>query len=209
MSSDPRGRGRPDASDASGTSLTPATPASAGDTADSGDTDETVDAVDAVEAERDALARARKAARDKGFRPGMKPTKRRLPPIQQSRSGAGADARDPSLLGDQLDRLLDERGWVADVTVGGVIGRWAEIVGPDIAAHVAPVTFDGTILAVKADSTAWATQMRLLTSQVLGRIDAEVGPGIVTELVVHGPAAPSWVKGKFRVKGRGPRDTYG
>lgn len=71
------------------------------------------------------------------------------------------------------------------------------------------MTFDGTILAVKADSTAWATQMRLLTSQVLGRIDAEVGPGIVTELVVHGPAAPSWVKGKLRVKGRGPRDTYG
>ena len=164
---------------------------------------------DPVEAERDALARARKAARDKGFRPGMKPSKRRRPPIQQHRSGADTDARDPSLLGDQLDRLLDERGWQADVTVGGVIGRWADIVGPDIATHVAPVAFDGTILAVKADSTAWATQMRLLTSMVLGRIEAEVGAGIVTELVVHGPAAPSWVKGKLRVKGQGPRDTYG
>lgn len=57
--------------------------------------------------------------------------------------------------------------------------------------------------------TAWATQMRLLTSMVLGRIEAEVGAGIVTELVVKGPHAPSWVKGKLRVKGQGPRDTYG
>ena len=29
------------------------------------------------------------------------------------------------------------------------------------------------------------------------------------QLHVHGPVAPSWAKGPKRVRGRGPRDTYG
>ena len=164
---------------------------------------------DPAEASRSALARARKAARDKGFRPGMKPApnSRRIagmPPIRST-----GDDRDPALLGAQLERLLLDRGWSADVTVGSVMGRWAEIVGAEIAGHVRPVTFEGSVLSVQADSTAWATQIRLLTSSLLGRIEAVVGAGIVTDLVVLGPAAPSWVKGRRRVQGPGPRDTYG
>lgn len=165
---------------------------------------------DPAAAARDALARARKAVRDKGFRPGMKPACRPRPlPGQPARSGARPDDRDPALLGDQLTRLLDERGWQADVQVGSVLGRWPLIVGPEVSTHVVPISFDGSTLRVQADSTAWATQMRLLTSVILGRIEQEAGPGVVTELVVEGPAAPSWVKGRRRVAGRGPRDTYG
>ena len=165
--------------------------------------------LDPAEASRSALARARKAARDKGLRPGMKPApnSRRIAGMPPPRNAG--DARDPALLGAQLERLLVDRGWSADVTVGSVMGRWSEIVGADLAAHVRPVTFEGTVLSVQADSTAWATQIRLLTSTLLGRIEAVVGAGIVTDLVVLGPAAPSWVKGRRRVQGPGPRDTYG
>ena len=165
--------------------------------------------LDPAEASRSALARARKAARDKGLRPGMKPApnSRRIAGMPPPRNAG--DARDPALLGAQLERLLVDRGWSADVTVGSVMGRWSEIVGADLAAHVRPVTFEGSVLSVQADSTAWATQIRLLTSSLLGRIDAVVGAGVVTELVVLGPAAPSWVKGRRRVPGPGPRDTYG
>jgi predicted nucleic acid-binding Zn ribbon protein len=127
-----------------------------------------------------------------------------MPPTRST-----GDDRDPALLGAQLERLLLDRGWSADVTVGSVMGRWAEIVGAEIAGHVRPVTFEGSVLSVQADSTAWATQIRLLTSSLLGRIEAVVGAGIVTDLVVLGPAAPSWVKGRRRVQGPGPRDTYG
>lgn len=164
---------------------------------------------DPAESARSALARARKSARDKGFRPGMKPAPqaRRIAGMPPSRTSP--DDRDPALLGTQLDRLLVDRGWTADVTVGSVMGRWTEIVGPEVAAHVRPVTFEGSVLTVQADSTAWATQVRLLTSSVLGRIEAEVGAGVVSELVVIGPIAPSWVKGRRRVQGPGPRDTYG
>ena len=157
-----------------------------------------------------ALARARAAAADKGLRPGMKPRRRRRQSSEPALSGAGRDGRDPTLLGDQLDRLLVDRGWKVDVAVGAVMGRWAEIVGPDIAAHVTPVTFAEEVLTVQADSTAWATQMKLLTSSVLARIEHEIGPGAVTELKVLGPAAPSWRRGARRSPdSRGPRDTYG
>jgi predicted nucleic acid-binding Zn ribbon protein len=157
-----------------------------------------------------ALARARASAADKGLRPGMKPRKRRRPVGEPTLSGSARDGRDPALLGDQLDRLLLDRGWKVDVAVGAVMGRWPEIVGPDIAAHVIPVTFDEAVLTVQADSTAWATQMKLLASRVLARIEEEIGVGAVTELKVLGPSAPSWRRGARRSPdSRGPRDTYG
>jgi predicted nucleic acid-binding Zn ribbon protein len=162
---------------------------------------------DADEAAAAALARARAAARAKGLRPGLRPRRRvKDIPVGQ-RSDAG---RDPKLLGEQLDQFVVERGWAVDVAVGAVIGRWPEIVGQEIAQHCAPVEFVDGVLTVRGDSTAWATQLRLLSSSLLTRLTEEVGEGTVTEIRVVGPGAPSWSRGQRRVQdGRGPRDTYG
>ena len=155
-----------------------------------------------------ALARARGAARAKGLRPGLRPTRRRRPGDGLV-PRTGAD-RDPLLIGDQMDRLVADRGWRVDVAVGSVMGRWAEIVGPGVAAHSTPVSFEGGVLTVRADSTAWAHQLRLLSSSLLARVAAEIGPDAVAELKVVGPSAPSWSRGPRRASdGRGPRDTYG
>jgi predicted nucleic acid-binding Zn ribbon protein len=158
-----------------------------------------------------ALARARAAARAKGLRPGSRPMRRRRPMGQQM-SGSGNDrdnGRDPSLLGDQMDRMLLDRGWNVDVAVGSVMGRWPVIVGTDVAAHCTPVTFSEGILTVRADSTAWATQLRMMSSSVLGALETEAGKDVVTELRVLGPSAPSWTRGPRKATGPGPRDTYG
>lgn len=155
-----------------------------------------------------ALARAREAARAKGLRPGSRPTRKRRVPGQQRDDSAGS-GRDPSLLGDQMDRLLLDRGWNLDVAVGAVMGRWSEIVGPNVAEHCKPVTFSDGVLTVRADSTAWTTQMRLMSSSILGRLETEVGKDAVTELRVQGPSAPSWSRGPRKSTGPGPRDTYG
>ena len=159
-----------------------------------------------------ALARAREAARAKGLRPGSKPMRKRHG--QSGRDvtgspGSGRDGRDPSLLGDQMDRLLLDRGWNIDVAIGAVMGRWPAIVGTEVAAHCTPVTFQDGVLVVRADSTAWATQLRLLSSSILGRLEKEVGKDTVTELRVQGPSAPSWSHGPRKSTGPGPRDTYG
>ena len=164
-----------------------------------------------ADAAASALARARAAAAEKGLRPGMRPKrKRRFQGDGATLSGSARDGRDPALLGDQLDRLLVDRGWKVDVAVGSVMGRWPEIVGTEVATHVEPVTFTDGVLTVRADSTAWATQIRLLASSLLARVEEEVGAGAVTELRVVGPSAPSWNRGSRRSPdSRGPRDTYG
>ena len=65
------------------------------------------------------------------------------------------------------------------------------------------------MLTVTAESTAWATQLRIIQRQVLAKIAAEVGDGVVTSLRITGPVSPSWRKGRLHIAGRGPRDTYG
>ena len=81
--------------------------------------------------------------------------------------------------------------------------------GPDLAAHCRPESLSGGELVLVAESTAWATQLRLMTRTLLEHVEREVGKGVVTTVRVHGPTAPSWRHGPRRVKGRGPRDTYG
>jgi predicted nucleic acid-binding Zn ribbon protein len=169
----------------------------------------TAEAADTADmAAASALARAREAARAKGLRPGSRPLRKRRTPGQADHGTAGS-GRDPALLGDQMDRLLLDRGWNVDVAVGAVMGRWPEIVGLNVAEHCKPVTFSDGVLTVRADSTAWTTQMRLMSSSILGRLEAEVGKDAVTELRVQGPSAPSWSRGPRKSTGPGPRDTYG
>jgi predicted nucleic acid-binding Zn ribbon protein len=181
---------------------------------DNADTD-SADTDSADTAAASALARARESARAKGLRPGNQPLRRRRGPPGSSSTDlnkslpGGRDGRDPALLGDQMDRLLLDRGWNVDVAVGSVMGRWPAIVGADVAAHCTPVTFSDGILVVRAESTAWATQLRLMSSSILGRLETEVGKGAVTELRVQGPSAPSWSRGLRKSTGPGPRDTYG
>jgi predicted nucleic acid-binding Zn ribbon protein len=64
-------------------------------------------------------------------------------------------------------------------------------------------------MVLRADSTAWATQVRLMTATIAERIDQELGDGRNTEVTILGPTAPSWKHGMRSVPGRGPRDTYG
>jgi predicted nucleic acid-binding Zn ribbon protein len=124
-------------------------------------------------------------------------------------SGAGADDRDPQMLGRVASRLSAQRGWAPNLAHGSVFGRWAELVGPEVAEHATPTALRDGELTVQADSTAWATQLRLLQRQLLAGIAAGLGHGVVTKMRIHGPSAPSWRRGPRHVSGRGPRDTYG
>ena len=124
-------------------------------------------------------------------------------------SGARPDERDPQPLGRLAARIATERGWAGQLATGQLFGRWSAIVGEDVAEHAQPMALRDGELTVQAASTAWATQLRLLQRQLLAKIAAGVGDGVVTKLKVHGPSAPSWRYGHRHVSGRGPRDTYG
>ncbi|ADB29136.1 protein of unknown function DUF721 [Kribbella flavida DSM 17836] len=125
-------------------------------------------------------------------------------------SGARPDDRDPQRLTATLGRLMRDQGWEVDVAVHGVMARWPSIVGPEMAEHCKPESYEDTQLTVRTDSTAWATQLKMLAPDLIRRLNAELGDGTVTHVNVQGPHAPSWRKGPRTVRGgRGPRDTYG
>jgi predicted nucleic acid-binding Zn ribbon protein len=116
---------------------------------------------------------------------------------------------DPQPLLSAIGGLLDTRGWQRQVAMGSVFGRWADIVGTDLAAHTSPDSYADGELAVRADSTAWATQLRLLAPVLVKRINDELGDGSVRRVKVRGPAPPRQ-RGGWRVPGsKGPGDTYG
>lgn len=150
---------------------------------------------------RTALARAKATARSA-------PTKKA--PVRRPQYG---DDRDPQTVDKVMQAWLRDHGYESQVGSGSLIARWPEIVGEALADHVVPDsvrdTDDGRELWLRADSTAWATQVRLLIPQILGRIATLLGSGVVDRVKVTGPAPPKRNPGPRRVPGRGPRDTYG
>lgn len=124
-------------------------------------------------------------------------------------SGPGPDPRDPQPFGAILAKLVKARGWQRPAAEATVFGDWKRVVGADVASRSRPVKLEDGELTIEAESTAWATQLRLLAPSLLQRIASVVGHDVVRKLRVHGPAAPSWSRGPRRVRGRGPRDTYG
>jgi predicted nucleic acid-binding Zn ribbon protein len=136
--------------------------------------------------------------------------RRRDGPARGRVSGSHPDDRDPQLLDTTLGRLVEDHGWALDLRVQGVFGRWSALVGAEVADHCTPETFADGRLVVRTDSTAWATQLRLLAPTLVRRLNEELGHGTVTVIEVLGPHLPSWKKGPRSVRdGRGPRDTYG
>jgi predicted nucleic acid-binding Zn ribbon protein len=122
---------------------------------------------------------------------------------QQRRSGELAP------VGDAMDGFIRDQGWQGASAFATITTNWSTLVGQDLAEHVAPIRCQDAILTIQAESTAWATQVRMLLPHMLDVLTQALGPGIVTSIEVLGPTSPSWVKGPRRVKGRGPRDTYG
>jgi predicted nucleic acid-binding Zn ribbon protein len=126
-----------------------------------------------------------------------------------SYSGARPDERDPATIGAIVGQALPELGWVAPLAEARLMGQWATVVGPEIAARCHPVSLVDGELKVSAESTAWATQLRMMAPQILARITADLPRGLVKKILITGPAAPSWKHGPWSSRGRGPRDTYG
>jgi len=100
-------------------------------------------------------------------------------------------------------------GWQADLTAGTLAGRWAQVVGDQVADHCEMVSLEAGLLTVRASSTAWKTELSLMTAALVARCDDELGPGVVVEVRVLGPGGPGFGRGRLRVPGRGPRDTWG
>ena len=134
--------------------------------------------------------------------------------FRKSRSNEADQVRekigDPQSLESVLSEVIAGRNWVKGVAEGNLFSDWEKIVGGEIAQHTTPISLVDGRLTIQSSSSAWATQMRLMSDQLLKTISNSAPGALVEELNVLGPNAPSWKRGLRSIKGaRGPRDTYG
>jgi predicted nucleic acid-binding Zn ribbon protein len=133
---------------------------------------------------------------------------------RRSRKEPGASVpfstgRDPQSLSAVVDALTAKLGWNSPLAKSELLASWAELAGTETAEHSTPVGIEDGTLSVRCDSTAWATQLRLMRSVVLGEITTRYPDAGITQVRFVGPNVPSWKRGPRSIPGRGPRDTYG
>jgi predicted nucleic acid-binding Zn ribbon protein len=119
------------------------------------------------------------------------------------------EGRDAVGLGEAIESLTAKLGWTSPLAQSELIASWGEIVGAETAEHSVPAGIEEGVLTVRCDSTAWATQLRLMRTQIVTQISVRYPQAGVTAVRFEGPNAPSWKRGPRTIPGRGPRDTYG
>lgn len=124
-------------------------------------------------------------------------------------SAPGPDSRDPQPLAGLLGGVIKANSNPGELMRATIAARWATIVGATLADHCNPTTLTNGELTIQCESTAWATQVKMLAPQLVAKINQAVGQGSVTRVRAQGPGAPSWRFGPRHIPGRGPRDTYG
>ena len=117
---------------------------------------------------------------------------------------------EPGKLSEVLDELITTRDWKKGIAEGTLFSNWRKIVGDEVANHCEPITLLEGRLTIRAETTTWATQLRLIQDEILKTLQTHSEGVLVEELVVIGPSAPSWKRGLRSIRGaKGPRDTYG
>ncbi|MFP1629890.1 DciA family protein [Streptomyces sp. 5K101] len=132
----------------------------------------------------DLAAATLRAAKEDARRRGAAASRRRIAPTR----GRWRRNSSPVLIGKALADLVERKsGWLPVSPV--VVSLWEEAV-PQIARHVSITHFNETTgaLHARADSQAWATQMRLVASRLMSRLNQIFGPAGI------GPIRSLWLR---------------
>ncbi|WP_257210412.1 DUF721 domain-containing protein [Actinomyces ruminis] len=136
----------------------------------------------------------------------------RGPGLPPGRDRPGPTRFDPRTGKQDLRRYAERHGWASKLAMASVAVHWREIVGEQIAEHAVIERFEPGRLTLRASSSAWAQQLRLLLPGIERQVNEALGEdGGAVEIRILGPAGPTWRHGRFGAArgGRGPRDTYG
>ena len=95
------------------------------------------------------------------------------------------DTPEPRRLKASLDRVARSLGGPDSSSLSGLFGRWADIVGPQLAAHARPVSLSSGVLVVAVTEPGWVTQLTYLEGELLGRFREALGEGVVDRVEVR------------------------
>jgi predicted nucleic acid-binding Zn ribbon protein len=108
-----------------------------------------------------------------------------------------------------VDALTAKLGWNSPLAQSELLASWKDVAGAETAEHSTPIGIENGVLTVRCDSTAWATQLRLMRVHITSQIASRYPDAGIEQVRFEGPNAPSWKRGPRSIPGRGPRDTYG
>ena len=117
--------------------------------------------------------------------------------------------RDPKGVGDVLGALTSQLGWDSPLAQSELVTNWTELAGEETANHSSPVGIENGVLTVQCESTAWATQLRLMRVDIMTHIAVRYPEAGIESIRFLGPNVPTFKRGPRSVQGRGVRDTYG
>ncbi|MFD4171653.1 DciA family protein [Streptomyces albidoflavus] len=143
-----------------------------------------------VDLARVALNAARAAAQRQGAETTVQRRPRRST-IIHTRTG-----REPLGLGAAIERMLAERGYTAPAAGGTLCDQWPDIaatIAPTLARHTTATSFDADSgrLDLRATSTAYATQARLMATPLTNAANHHLGRPLVKTIRVLNPNARS------------------
>ncbi|HEX2026426.1 MAG TPA: DUF721 domain-containing protein [Nitriliruptorales bacterium] len=102
--------------------------------------------------------------------------------------GVVAGGSPPRRIGELVRALAGRRRWEERLEGAVVFRRWHELVGPELAMRCEPVRLAGGVLTIRAESSAWATEVRYLAGALTDRAAEVLRPGLVQRVrVVVGP----------------------
>ena len=93
--------------------------------------------------------------------------------------------RDPRPVGESLDGVARRLGAPTATSLGSVFTQWEAAVGPVIAGHARPIGLTDGVLTIAVDDPAWATQLRFLVNELVAKVAAVAGPGVVGRIDVR------------------------
>ena len=95
------------------------------------------------------------------------------------------DPPDPQPIKSSLDQVARSLGGPDAGSLSGLFGRWADIVGAQLAAHARPLSLVSGVLVVGVTEPGWATQLTYLETELLGRFRDALGDGVVQRVEVR------------------------
>lgn len=85
-------------------------------------------------------------------------------------------------IGSILETIAGRMGIKKQIKKANVLNDWAEIVGPKIAKETRAEHVRGAILFVNCSGPVWAQQLELLKPEIMKKVRAAVGPGIIMDI---------------------------
>ena len=90
--------------------------------------------------------------------------------------------RSPQALGNIIGEVLNHYGLEAKARNYDVLTRWSEIVGEKVAQSTHAEKLERGVLTVKVANAVWRYELSLRSKEILKKIAATCGDGLVTEI---------------------------